>query len=152
MQFLDEVKLYVKSGDGGNGCVAFRREKNIPFGGPNGGDGGRGASIVIECVSGLNTLIDYRYQQHFRGRNGEHGKGQNRSGESRDDLVIKVPIGTQVFAEDNETLIVDMIKEGQSYRLLKSGDGGFGNARFKTSTNQAPRKFIPGWPGEEMWI
>jgi GTP-binding protein len=152
MQFLDEVKIYVKSGDGGPGCVSFRREKNIPFGGPDGGDGGRGGDIMVECVSGLNTLIDYRYMQHFKARSGEHGKGRNKHGESRPGITLKVPVGTQIFEEDGETLICDMIEEGQQVTLLKGGNGGVGNAHFKSSTNQAPRQHTPGWPGEEMWI
>jgi GTPase len=152
MQFLDEVKIYIKAGDGGAGCVAFRREKNIPFGGPSGGDGGRGGDVVVECIGGLNTLIDYRYQQHFRAKNGEHGQGKNRHGESRDNLVLKVPVGTQIFAEDGETLIADIVQEGQTLTLAKAGDGGFGNAAYKTSTNRAPRKNTQGWPGEELWV
>jgi len=152
MQFLDEVKIYIKSGDGGPGCVSFRREKNIPFGGPDGGDGGRGGDILIECVGGLNTLIDYRYQQHFKARNGEHGKGRNKHGESRPAIVLKVPVGTQIFEEDGETLVADFIEEGQTELLLKGGNGGMGNAHYKSSTNQAPRQHGPGWPGEEQWI
>ncbi|MFN7038896.1 MAG: GTPase ObgE [Alphaproteobacteria bacterium] len=152
MQFLDEVKIYLKSGDGGPGCVSFRREKNIPHGGPNGGDGGRGGDVIFECVAGLNTLIDFRYKQHFKAKNGEHGKGKNRHGESRDALIIKVPVGTQIIAEDGETLIADMMNEGDIKILLKGGDGGFGNAHYKSSTNQAPTKFTPGWPGEELWV
>lgn len=152
MQFLDEVKIFVQSGNGGSGCVSFRREKNIPFGGPDGGDGGRGGSVTIECVEGLNTLIDFRYKQHFKAQNGEPGKGRNRHGESRDMLVIKVPVGTQVIAEDGETVIVDMLEEGQSYLLAKGGNGGTGNAHYKTSTNRAPRQSSPGWPGEELWL
>jgi GTP-binding protein len=152
VQFLDEVKIYLKAGDGGPGCVAFRREKNIPFGGPNGGNGGKGGDVIITCVGGLNTLIDYRYQQHFKASNGEHGKGQNRHGESRDPIILKVPVGTQIFAEDSISLIADFTEEGQTLLLAKAGDGGFGNASYKTSTNRAPRKFTPGWPGEELWI
>lgn len=152
MQFLDEVKIFVQSGNGGGGCVGFRREKNIPFGGPDGGNGGRGGDVLVECVSGLNTLIDYRYKQHFKAQNGEPGKGRNRHGESRDTMVIKVPVGTQVIAEDGETLVVDMLEEGQTFLLAKGGDGGLGNAHYKTSVNRAPRKALPGWPGEEMWL
>ena len=152
MQFLDEVKIYVKSGDGGPGCVSFRREKNIPFGGPDGGDGGRGGDVVIECASGLNTLIDYRYQQHFKARNGEHGKGRNKHGESRPDIILKVPAGTQIFDEDGVTLLADMTEEGQTVKFLRGGNGGVGNAHYKSSTNQAPRQHTPGWPGEERWI
>jgi GTP-binding protein len=152
MQFLDEVKIYVKAGDGGPGCVSFRRERNIPLGGPNGGNGGRGGDIIIECVPGLNTLIDYRYQQHFKAKNGEHGKGSNCHGESRNPIILKVPVGTQIIAEDGETLMADFTEEGQHMVLAKAGDGGFGNASYKTSTNRAPRKFTIGWPGEELWI
>jgi GTP-binding protein len=152
MQFLDEVKIYIKAGNGGAGCMAFRREKNIPLGGPTGGNGGRGSDVIIECVSGLNTLIDYRYKQHFVAKNGEHGKGSNRHGESRDPLILKVPVGTQIFAEDGETMIADITEEGQVRRLVKAGDGGFGNAGFKRSTNRAPRHHTDGWPGEEMWV
>lgn len=152
MQFLDEVKIYVKSGDGGPGCVSFRREKNIPFGGPDGGDGGRGGDIIFQCVDGLNTLIDFRYQQHFKAKNGEHGKGRNKHGESRDPIIIKVPVGTQIFEEDGETLIADLTEEGQIVKFLKGGNGGVGNAHYKSSTNQAPRQHTPGWPGQEMWV
>lgn len=152
MQFLDEVKIYVKSGDGGPGCKSFRREKFIPLGGPNGGNGGRGGDVILECVSGLNTLIDYRYQQHFKAKNGEHGKGKNRDGQSRPALILKVPIGTQVIAEDGETVIVDLVKQGERFLLAKGGDGGLGNAHFKSATNRAPERATPGWPGEEMWI
>lgn len=152
MKFLDEVKIYVRSGDGGNGCLSFRREKFIEYGGPDGGDGGRGGDIILEAVDNLNTLIDYRYQQHFRGQTGHHGSGRNRTGGSGDSVIMKVPVGTQIFDEDKETLIVDMIEPGQRFTLARGGDGGFGNAHFKTSTNQAPRKIIPGWEGQERWI
>ncbi|HSE78799.1 MAG TPA: GTPase ObgE [Alphaproteobacteria bacterium] len=152
MKFLDQAKIYVKSGDGGAGCVAFRREKFIEFGGPDGGDGGRGGDVVLIAVDNLNTLIDYRYQQHFRARNGHHGQGQNRTGADGVDVVLKVPVGTQVFEEDNETLLADMTRAGQSVALAKGGDGGFGNAHYKSSTNQAPRRADPGWPGEERWL
>jgi GTP-binding protein len=152
MHFIDEAKIYVKSGDGGPGCISFRREKFIQFGGPDGGNGGKGADVIFECVSGLNTLIDFRYQQHFKGQNGEHGKGQNRFGQSREPIIIKVPVGTQIFDEDGETLIVDMLKVGQRYLIAKGGDGGLGNAHFKSSVNQAPRKNTPGWPGTEHWV
>lgn len=152
MKFLDEAKVYVKSGQGGDGCVSFRREKYVEFGGPDGGDGGKGGDVIIECVDGLNTLIDFRYQQHFKGKRGIHGMGKNRTGHGGADVVLKVPVGTQVLDEDRETLIVDMTEAGQRYVLCRGGDGGQGNARFKTSTNQAPRRFDPGWPGEERWI
>ncbi|MBL0941438.1 MAG: GTPase ObgE [Alphaproteobacteria bacterium] len=152
MKFLDEAKIFLKSGDGGDGCVSFHREKFIEFGGPDGGDGGRGGHIIIEAVDNLNTLIDYRYQQHFKAARGDHGRGGNRSGAAADSLHLKVPIGTQVLAEDKETLLLDMTKPGQKVVFLKGGDGGFGNSHYKTSTNQAPRKFLPGWPGEELWV
>jgi GTP-binding protein len=152
MKFLDQAKVYVRSGDGGAGCIAFRREKFIEFGGPNGGDGGRGGDVFVECVQGLNTLIDYRYQQHFKARPGMHGMGQNCTGAKGDDVVLKVPPGTQVLAEDGETLIADLTEPGQRVRLAEGGNGGFGNAHFKTSTNQAPRRANPGLPGQELWI
>jgi GTP-binding protein len=152
MKFLDQAKIYVKAGDGGAGCVSFRREKFIEFGGPNGGDGGRGGDIVIECVQGLNTLIDYRFQQHFKAKIGGHGMGADRHGANGERVVLKVPPGTQIFDEDGETLIADMTEPGQRFVLCKGGNGGFGNAYFKTSTNQAPRHANPGLPGEERWI
>jgi len=152
MKFLDEAKIYVKSGDGGDGCVSFRREKNIAFGGPDGGDGGRGGDIEIICADNLNTLIDFRYQQHFKAGRGTHGMGRNRSGPAGKSITIRVPVGTQILAEDKETIIADMLETGQQMTLLKGGDGGRGNARFKTSTNQAPRQFDTGWPGEEQWL
>ncbi|CUA89758.1 Obg family GTPase CgtA [Chelatococcus sambhunathii] len=152
MKFLDQAKIYVRSGDGGAGCVSFRREKFIEFGGPDGGDGGRGGDVVVECVEGLNTLIDYRYQQHFKARPGMHGMGKNRTGARGTDVVLKVPQGTQIFAEDNETLIADLTEIGQRVVLARGGNGGFGNAYFKTSTNQAPRRANPGQEGTEMWI
>ncbi|GJD81103.1 GTPase ObgE [Methylobacterium gregans] len=152
MKFLDEAKVYVRSGDGGAGCVSFRREKFIEFGGPNGGDGGRGGDVWIECVQGLNTLIDYRYQQHFKAKKGEHGMGSNRHGANGSDVVLKVPAGTQVLAEDGETLIADLTEIGQRIRLAKGGNGGFGNAYFTTSTNRAPKHANPGLEGTEMWI
>src|ERR1700674_5546214 len=152
MKFLDEAKVYVRSGDGGNGCVAFRREKFIEFGGPDGGDGGRGGDVVVECVDGLNTLIDYRYQQHFKAKTGGHGMGQNRAGASTPDVVLKVPVGTQVFDEDNETLLADLTTVGERAVLARGGNGGFGNAHFKSSTNRAPRHANPGHPGEELTI
>ncbi|MAZ02128.1 MAG: GTPase ObgE [Sneathiella sp.] len=152
MKFLDQAKVYLRSGNGGPGALSFRREKFIEFGGPNGGDGGRGGSVIVECVEGLNTLIDYRYQQHFKAKNGGHGMGRDRSGAAANDIVMKVPVGTQILEEDNETLIADLTEVGQRITLCKGGDGGRGNAAFKTSTNRAPRKFEPGWPGEERWI
>ena len=152
MKFLDEAKVYVKSGDGGNGCMSFRREKYIEFGGPDGGDGGRGGDVVLECVEGLNTLIDYRYQQHFKAQRGHHGMGRDRTGGKGDDKVLKLPQGTQVLAEDKETVLADLTEVGQRIVLLKGGEKGLGNARFKTSTNRAPRRTVPGGPGEEMWI
>ncbi|PPC84469.1 MAG: GTPase ObgE [Hyphomicrobium sp.] len=152
MKFLDQVKIYVKSGDGGNGCIGFRREKFIEFGGPNGGDGGRGGDVWVECVGNLNTLIDYRYQQHFKARNGEGGMGQNRSGANGDDCIIKVPPGTEVFAEDGETLLADLVNVGDRKLISKGGNGGFGNAHFKSATNQAPNFANPGLPGEELTL
>jgi GTP-binding protein len=152
MKFLDEAKVYLKSGDGGGGCVSFRREKFIEFGGPNGGDGGRGGDVIIRAVHGLNTLIDYRYQQHFRAQNGTPGMGKDRTGPSGNDIILKVPPGTQVLANDKETLLADLTTEGQEVVLLKGGRGGHGNARFKSSTNQAPTFAQPGVPGEELWV
>jgi GTP-binding protein len=152
MKFLDEAKVFVKSGDGGAGVVAFRREKFIEFGGPDGGDGGRGGSVILEAVPNLNTLIDFRYQQHFKAERGGHGMGQNRSGAAGEDLIIKVPVGTQILAEDKETLLADMVESGQRVVIAKGGDGGFGNAHYKSSTNRAPRRADPGWPGEERWL
>jgi GTPase len=152
MKFLDQAKIYIRSGDGGAGCVSFRREKFIEFGGPDGGDGARGGDVYAECVDGLNTLIDYRYQQHFKARKGEHGMGKNRAGARGDDMVLKVPAGTQIWSEDEETLIADLTEVGQKILLAKGGNGGFGNAYFTTSTNQAPRRANPGQEGREAWI
>ena len=152
MRFLDEAKVSIRSGDGGNGCVSFRREKFIEFGGPNGGDGGKGGDVVAEAVAGLNTLIDYRYQQHFFARNGGAGMGKDRHGANGADAVLKVPVGTQIYEEDGETLIADLTAPGQRAVLLRGGNGGFGNAHFKTSTNRAPRRATPGQPGEEHTI
>lgn len=152
MKFLDEAKIYIRSGDGGAGAVSFRREKFIEFGGPDGGDGGRGGDVVIECVDGLNTLIDYRYQQHFKAKKGGHGMGRNRSGAKGADAVLKAPVGTQIYDEDKETLLADLTKVGERVVLAKGGNGGFGNAAFKSSTNRAPRHANPGLPGEERWI
>ncbi|MBI2254383.1 MAG: GTPase ObgE [Proteobacteria bacterium] len=152
MKFLDEAKIFVKSGDGGAGCVSFRREKFIEFGGPDGGNGGRGGDIIVEVVANLNTLIDYRYQQHFKARRGYHGMGKLRTGQDSDDIIMRVPVGTQIFDEDKETLLFDLTKAGERIVLCRGGDGGFGNAHFKSSTNQSPRHSGQGWPGEERWI
>jgi GTPase len=152
MRFLDQAKVYIRSGDGGNGCLSFRREKFIEFGGPDGGDGGHGGSVWVECVNNLNTLIDFRYQQHFKAANGKHGMGANRAGASGDDAILKVPPGTQVFAEDNETLLADLTGTGERAQIAAGGNGGFGNAHFKSSTNRAPRRVNPGQPGVEMTI
>jgi GTPase len=152
MKFLDQAKIYVRSGDGGAGSVSFRREKFIEMGGPDGGDGGRGGDIWIEAVDGLNTLIDYRYQQHFKAKTGGHGMGRDRAGANSPDIVLRVPAGTQVFEENNETLIGDLAKIGDRMRLAQGGNGGFGNAHFKSSTNRAPRRANPGEPGEERWL
>ncbi|MER9872238.1 GTPase ObgE [Mesorhizobium sp. M0195] len=152
MKFLDQAKVYIRSGDGGAGSVSFRREKFIEFGGPDGGDGGRGGDVWVEAVDGLNTLIDYRYQQHFKAKTGTHGMGRNMTGAKGADVTLKVPAGTQVFAEDNETLICDLTVVGQRFLLAKGGNGGFGNQHFKTSTNQAPRRANPGLPGDELNI
>lgn len=152
MKFLDEAKIYLKSGDGGPGCVSFRREKYVEFGGPNGGNGGRGGSVIFEVVNSLNTLIDFRYQQHFRAQNGHNGMGDNRTGAGGNDIIIRVPVGTQVLAEDKETLLHDFTKNGERVEFLEGGDGGFGNAHYKSSTNQAPRKSTPGWPGQEIAV
>ena len=152
MQFLDQAKVYVRSGDGGNGAVSFRREKYVEFGGPDGGGGGKGGDVVVECVANLNTLLDYRYQQHFKAKKGGHGMGQNRTGAKGADVVLKLPPGTQIFEEDGETLIADLTKPGDRIVLLRGGNGGFGNTHFKSSTNQAPRHANPGQQGEEMNI
>jgi GTPase len=152
MKFLDEAKVYVRSGDGGNGCVSFRREKFIEYGGPNGGDGGKGGDVVAEAVNGLNTLIDYRYQQHFTAKNGQAGMGKDRHGANGGDVMLKVPVGTQIYEEDGETLIADFTEAGQRTVLARGGNGGFGNAHFKSSTNRAPRRANPGQPGEEHTI
>jgi GTP-binding protein len=153
MQFLDQAKIFVSSGAGGDGAVSFRREKYVEYGGPDGGDGGKGGDVIFECIEGLNTLIDFRYTQHFRGGRGSHGMGRNRTGAGADDLVIRVPVGTQVLADDDErSLLCDMTRPGQRVALLRGGDGGKGNAHYKTSTNRAPRQFQPGWPGGEMWV
>jgi GTP-binding protein len=152
MKFLDSAKVYIKSGAGGNGCVSFRREKFIEFGGPNGGDGGRGGDVWAEAVENLNTLIDYRFQQHISAKKGGNGMGKEMAGANAPDVVIKVPVGTQIYDEDNETLIADLERPGARVLLLRGGNGGFGNAHFKTSTNQAPRHANPGQPAEEKTI
>ena len=152
MKFLDQAKVYIASGAGGNGCVSFRREKFIEFGGPNGGDGGRGGDVWAEAIENLNTLIDYRYQQHVKAKNGQHGMGKEMTGAAGADAVLRVPVGTQVFEEDGETPIADLDKPGARVKLLQGGKGGFGNAHFKTSTNQAPRHANPGQPAEEKTI
>jgi GTP-binding protein len=152
MNFLDEAKIYISAGAGGDGIVAFRREKFIEFGGPNGGDGGRGGDVWAEGVGGLNTLIDYRYQQHFKAGRGQHGMGQNRAGHKGADIVLKLPVGTEVLDEDGEVLIAEILQPGQRILLLKGGNGGFGNAHFKSSTNQAPRRANLGQPKEERWV
>jgi GTP-binding protein len=152
MKFLDECKIFIRSGNGGGGAVSFRREKYIEYGGPDGGDGGRGGDVWIEAVEGLNTLIDFRYHQHFKAETGVHGMGRNRHGHNGADATLKVPVGTQVFAEDKETLLLDMDVAGKRVRLLKGGNGGFGNAYFKSSVNQAPTHANPGQDGQEQWI
>ena len=152
MKFLDQAKIYVRSGDGGDGVIAFRREKHIEFGGPDGGDGGRGADVVFEAAQNLNTLIDFRYTQHFRGKKGGNGAGSDRTGAGAPEVRIRVPIGTQIFADDQETMLADLDVPGKEILLCRGGDGGHGNTHFKTSTNRAPRRSDKGWPGEERWI
>lgn len=152
MKFLDEAKIWVKAGDGGDGVIAFRREKFIEFGGPNGGDGGRGGDVIAEAVNGLNTLIDYRFQQHFKATRGGNGMGKDRHGANGDDKILKVPVGTQIYDEDGVTLLADLTELGQQVTLAKGGNGGFGNARFKSATNRAPRNANPGQPPEERTI
>ncbi|MDB5648973.1 MAG: obgE [Hyphomicrobiales bacterium] len=152
MKFLDQARIYIRSGDGGAGAVSFRREKFIEFGGPDGGDGGRGGDVVAICVDGLNTLIDYRYQQHFKAKTGMHGMGRNRAGGRGDDSTLKVPVGTQIYEEDGETLIADLTEIGQRVVIARGGNGGFGNAHFATSTNRAPRRANPGQTGIEATI
>ena len=152
MKFLDQVKIYVKAGNGGDGSPSFRREKFIEFGGPDGGDGGKGGSVIFKAERNLNTLIDFRYQQHHKAKRGDNGSGQNRTGKSGDDLILNVPLGTQVFEEDNKTLIYDFDKVGDEFVVAKGGKGGLGNTRFKSSTNRAPRKFTKGTSGEEFTI
>jgi GTPase len=152
MKFLDEAKVYIRSGAGGNGCVSFRREKFIEFGGPNGGDGGKGGDVIAEAVEGLNTLIDYRYQQHFFAKNGGAGMGKDRHGAKGSDAVLRVPVGTQIYEDDGKTLLADLTKLSQRAVLARGGNGGFGNAHFKSATNRAPRRANPGQPGEERTI
>jgi len=152
MHFLDQAKIYLRSGSGGPGAVSFRREKFIEYGGPDGGNGGKGGDIIFEAVPGLNTLIDFRYTQHFRAQRGKGGAGANRTGANGEDLVIKVPVGTQLLSEDKEHVLADFTKVGQRQIFLRGGDGGRGNASYKTSTNRAPRQHGTGWPGEEMWV
>jgi GTP-binding protein len=152
MKFLDQAKVFIRSGDGGAGAVSFRREKFIEFGGPDGGDGGRGGDVYAECVDGLNTLIDYRYQQHFKAATGGHGMGRDRAGAKGADAVLKVPVGTEILEEDNETVVADLTEIGQRIRLARGGNGGFGNTHFKSSTNRAPRRANPGQEGQERWL
>ena len=154
MKFLDQAKVHIKSGDGGGGCVSFRREAFLEFGGPDGGDGGRGGDVLAICVDGLNTLIDYRYQQHFKAQAGRPGSGRGKTGASGETIILKLPVGTQVLEDDQETLIADFTEIGQQVAIARGGDGGFGNARYKTATNRAPRKTLPGWPGVEksIWL
>ena len=152
MKFLDQAKIYLKSGDGGSGCCSFRREKYIEFGGPNGGNGGRGGDFIFEAVPNLNTLIDFRYRQHFKAERGHNGEGKDKFGRKGENLIIKVPVGTEIVADDGETVIKDMLIPYERFTIAKGGDGGYGNAMFKSSTNQAPRRADPGRPGEEMWV
>ncbi len=152
MKFLDQAKIYIQSGKGGAGCVSFRREKYIEFGGPDGGNGGKGGDVYFEAAPTLNTLIDFRYQQHFKAQNGQHGQGRNKTGAGGDDCVIRVPVGTQIIDEDKETVLMDLLEPEQRIKFLKGGDGGFGNTHYKSATNQAPRKSTPGWPGQEMAV
>lgn len=152
MKFLDQVKIYLESGHGGPGSVSFRREKYIPMGGPDGGNGGKGGDVIFEAVAGLNTLIDFRYQQHFKAQGGHNGMGKNRSGAGGNDCLIKIPVGTQILDESKDVVLADFTEEGQTLTFLKGGDGGFGNAHYKSSVNQAPRKSTPGWPGQEMAV
>ena len=154
MKFLDLAKVYIRSGSGGGGCVSFRREKFIEYGGPDGGDGGKGGTVRAEAVDGLNTLIDFRYQQHFFAQNGQPGMGRQRTGKDGNDIVLRVPVGTEILDEDQETVIADLTEVGQSVELARGGNGGWGNLHFKTSTNQAPRRANPGQPGVErtLWL
>jgi GTPase len=152
MHFLDQAKIFIRSGQGGQGAVAFRREKYVEYGGPDGGNGGKGGDIIFETVPGLNTLIDFRYTQHFKASRGGNGSGANRTGAGADDLIIKVPVGTQIISDDKDEVLADFTEDGQRVVFLKGGDGGRGNASYKTSTNRAPRQHGPGWPGEELWV
>lgn len=154
MKFLDQAKIYLQSGHGGPGCLSFRREKYVEYGGPNGGNGGKGGDVMFVADLRMNTLIDFRYQQHYKAKNGVHGMGDNRTGADGDDCVIKVPVGTQLLDEDKDTLLFDFTEDGQTLQFLKGGDGGFGNAHYKSSVNQAPRRTTPGWPGQESiaWL
>jgi GTP-binding protein len=152
MQFIDEAKIFVKSGSGGDGCVSFRREAHVARGGPDGGDGGRGGSVIFEAVEGLNTLIDFRYSQHFKARKGDHGQGRQRTGAAADDLIIKIPIGTQIIMDDGETILADITHPKQRFVAARGGQGGLGNQNFKSSINQAPRRFVPGEEAQEMWV
>ena len=152
MQFIDEVEIYIKAGDGGNGCISFRREKFIPRGGPNGGDGGKGGNVIGECTADLNTLLDFKYQKHFIAKNGDSGKGSDKNGQYGKDLVIKIPLGTQIFFEDQETLYTDLTQDKQQILLAQGGNGGFGNTHFKSSINQAPRRANQGLLGEEYTL
>ncbi len=152
MQFLDQCKIYLKSGDGGRGAASFRREKFIEFGGPDGGDGGKGGDIVFAAVENLNTLIDYRYRQHFRAANGRPGASREKTGAAGDNLVLRVPVGTEILDDTKQQVLADLTRPGQRIVLLRGGDGGFGNAHYKTSTNRAPRRADPGWPGQEAWV
>jgi len=152
MQFLDQCKIYLKSGDGGRGSASFRREKFIEFGGPDGGDGGRGGDIVFATADNLNTLIDYRYRQHFRAPDGRPGTGRNRTGADGEDLLLRVPVGTQIMDEENREVLADLTRPGERLVFLKGGDGGFGNTHYKSSTNRAPRRADPGWSGHETWV
>lgn len=152
MKFLDQAKIYLQSGKGGAGCVSFRREKYIEFGGPDGGNGGKGGDLYFEAMPTLNTLIDFRYQQHFSAQNGLHGQGRNKTGAGGEDCIIRVPVGTQILDEEKETTLADFTQAGQRIKFLKGGDGGFGNTHYKSATNQAPRKATPGWPGQEMAV
>ncbi len=152
MQFIDEAKIFIRSGDGGKGSASFRREAHIPRGGPDGGNGGRGGHVIFQSIAGLNTLIDFRYTQHFKAERGNGGRGAMRDGAKGKDIIIDVPVGTQIFDEDEEIIIFDFTEVGQSFTIAKGGDGGLGNVNFKSSTNQAPRRSTPGYPGEELWV
>ena len=154
MKFLDQAKIYVKSGNGGPGCMSFHREKYVEYGGPDGGNGGKGGDVYFRAVSNLNTLIDFRYTQHFKAEGGHNGAGRNKTGRGGEDIIVNVPVGTEIIDEDKETVLLDMVKDGQEVLFLRGGDGGFGNAHYKSSTNQAPRKTTPGWAGEEraIWL